>query len=124
MASMAGENEEHVAPAEIIAEHAAGGLAEQLAEDLPGQEAAEHLLAALIGDDVADEGERERNDPAGGEPAAEPRGHQQRQRGRQPAGQHHQTSTRRRRRCAMQRYLPKRSPIGPITSCTEPCASR
>ncbi len=23
-----------------------------------------------------------------------------------------------------QRYLPKRSPIGPITSCTEPCASR
>ena len=25
---------------------------------------------------------------------------------------------------ATQRYLPKRSPIGPITSCTEPCASR
>ena len=23
-----------------------------------------------------------------------------------------------------QRYLPKRSPIGPITSCTEPCAKR
>ena len=23
-----------------------------------------------------------------------------------------------------QRYLPKRSPIGPMISCTEPCASR
>jgi hypothetical protein len=29
------QNEEHIAPAEKIAEHAAGGLAEQLAEDLP-----------------------------------------------------------------------------------------
>ena len=25
---------------------------------------------------------------------------------------------------AVQKYLPKRSPIGPITSCTEPCAKR
>jgi hypothetical protein len=25
---------------------------------------------------------------------------------------------------AMHRYLPKRSPIGPITSWTEPCASK
>ena len=61
-----GENEEHGAPAEIIAEHAAGGLPEQLAEDLTGEEAAEHLLAALIGDDVADKGHGEGNDPAGG----------------------------------------------------------
>ena len=37
----AGEHEEHVAPAHQIAEHAAGGLAEQLAENLAGQVAAE-----------------------------------------------------------------------------------
>ena len=68
-----GENEEHVAPAEIVAEYAAGGLAEQLAEDLTGQESAEHLLAARVGGHVADEGQGERNDPARREPAAEPR---------------------------------------------------
>lgn len=84
-----GENEEHVAPAEIIAEHAAGGLAEHLPENLSGQKAAEHLLAALVKDDVADEGEGEGNDPAGGKPAGEPRRHQVRQRGRQAAGHHH-----------------------------------
>ena len=68
---------------------AAGGLAEQLPKDLPGQEATDHLLAALVGDHVADEGERERNDPAGGQPAGQPRRHQHRQRGRQSAGHHH-----------------------------------
>ena len=57
IANSAGEDEEHVAPAELVAEHAAGGLAEQLPEDLAGQEAAEHLLAALVGHDVADKGE-------------------------------------------------------------------
>src|SRR5262245_55571654 len=64
-----GEEEEHAPPAEQIAEHAAGGLAEQLAQDLPRQEGAEHLLAPLIGNDIAEKGESERDDPTGGEPA-------------------------------------------------------
>ena len=62
----AGQQKEHIAPAEIIAEHAAGGLAEQLAEDLARQEAADHQLAALVRDDIADKGQREWKDPAGG----------------------------------------------------------
>src|SRR5438477_3225474 len=39
-----GKDEEHVAPAEQIAEHAAGGLSEQLSKNLPRNVAAEDLL--------------------------------------------------------------------------------
>ena len=42
----AGEQEEHVAPAEQVAEDAAGGLAEHLAENLARQVAAEHRAGA------------------------------------------------------------------------------
>ncbi len=83
-----GEEKEHAPPAEQIAEHAAGGLAEQLAEDLARQKGAEHLLPPLVGNDVAEEGESERDDPAGREPAGEPRRDQHRQGGRKPAEQH------------------------------------
>ena len=67
----AGQHEEHVAPAETVAEDAAGGLAEQLAEDLPGRKRPSTVLAPLIGHDVADKGHAERDDPAGGEAAGE-----------------------------------------------------
>jgi hypothetical protein len=60
------EKKEHLSPAKEIAENAAGRLAEQLAENLPGQEGAKHLLAALVWNDIAKESHRQRNDPAGG----------------------------------------------------------
>src|SRR6516225_8323598 len=81
----AGEQKENIAPAEIVAEHAAGGLAEQLTENIPRDEAAEHRLASLVGDNVADESKRQRNDRASCKAAAEARRHQLRQRSRQPA---------------------------------------
>jgi hypothetical protein len=83
-----GEEKEHAPPAEQVAEHTAGGLPEKLAEDLARQKGAEHLLPPLIGNDVAEERKRERNDPAGGEPAGEARRDQHRQRVRKPAEQH------------------------------------
>ncbi len=86
----AGQNEEHVAPAEIVAEHAARRLAEHLAENLPRQECAEHLLAPFVRNDVADEGHGEGNDPASGKPAGEAGRDQGRQVRRQSAGDHHQ----------------------------------
>ena len=84
----AGEHEEHIAPAQQIAEHAAGGLAGELAEDLAGQVAAEHGLAMLIGRDVADIGHGDRDHPAGRGAGGEPRQHQLRQRTGQAAARH------------------------------------
>ena len=69
-----------------------GRLSEQLAGDLPGQIAAEHLLAPLVGHDVADEGHAERNDPAGGERRADARERERGERLREPAGEHGQTA--------------------------------
>ena len=43
--------------------------------------------------------------------------------GARPQSDHHQTVAAAAAK-ATQRYLPKRSPIGPISNCTEPCASR
>ena len=84
----AGEHEEHIAPAHQVAEHAAGGLAGELAENLAGQVAAEHGLAVLIGRDVADIGHGDRNHPAGSRAGREPRQHELRQRTGQAAARH------------------------------------
>ena len=53
------------APTEQVADDAARRLAEQLAGDLPGKIASQHLLAPLIRRDVADIGHAERDDPGG-----------------------------------------------------------
>ena len=50
------------APADQLAEHAAGRLAEHDAQDLARREARQHRLAALVGDDVAEPGDGQRND--------------------------------------------------------------
>ena len=55
-------------------EPAAGRLAEQLADDLARQVAPEHLLAPAIGDDVADIGHAERDDPGGPHAGCDPGG--------------------------------------------------
>ena len=102
---------------------AAGGLAEQLAEDLPGEVAAEHLLAALVGNDVADEGHGERNDPAGGERRDAKRASASAVSDCASPQSAHQSRRDSAQATATVRYLPKRSPIGPMTSCTEPCVS-
>lgn len=72
----AAENEEHVAPAEHVAEDAARDLSEQEPGNLAGEIAAEHGLPLLVGDDVADIGHGERDDAAGGQSANEPIGHE------------------------------------------------
>ncbi len=87
----AAQDEEHVAPAEPVAEHAARDLAEQLAGNLAGEEAAEHLLAVFVRNDVADIGHRDRDDAAGGEAAEQPVGDELRQRMRKPAQEHQQS---------------------------------
>src|SRR5215470_16143623 len=50
------EHEENIAPAKQVAEHPAGGLTEQLAEDLSGNVSPEDLLQAVMRRDVADIG--------------------------------------------------------------------
>ncbi len=68
MREHSGQHEEDVAPAEQVAQHAARGLAEQLAHDLSAEIAREHRLALLVRRHVADIGHGDRNDPAGGRP--------------------------------------------------------
>ncbi len=75
-------------PSEEVAEDAAGGLAEQLAEDLSGQESAKNLLAALVGDDIAEEGHGQWNDPSGRQSAGKACHDQFRERPGKPAQQH------------------------------------
>ncbi len=93
----AGQHEEHIAPAEPVAEHAARRLSEQLSEHLTGQEAAQHALAVLVGDDVAEKGHPERDDPAGGKADQEPRNDELRQALRQAAQGNQDRRGRRRR---------------------------
>ena len=50
------------APADQLAQHAARRLAEHDAQDLPRDVARQHRLTALVGHDVADPGDRHRND--------------------------------------------------------------
>jgi hypothetical protein len=73
-----------------IADDAAGRLSEQLAGDLSGQIAAEHLLAAFIGNGIADECHPERDDPSGGERCRDARQCERGERLREPAGEHGQ----------------------------------
>jgi hypothetical protein len=68
-----GKHEEHVAPAKKVAQDAAGGLAEQLAQNLAGDETSQDLLQAIVRDDISDIGHRDRNDPAGSRTGGEPR---------------------------------------------------
>ena len=67
------QQEEHRAPAEIVADDASRRLAEHLAQHLSGEESAEHLLAMLVGDHVADVGEADRQDPRDGDAGGEAR---------------------------------------------------
>ena len=119
MANTRGKDEEHVAPAEQIAEHATAGLAEQLSQDLSGKIGTDHLLPALVRDDVADIGKRQRDDPAGREPrdiaarSPEPAGTVQAR--RSPPGPRESAQAK-----AMLRYFPNLSPTGPMMSWTEP----
>ena len=83
-----GEDEKHVAPPDEIAEHAAGHLSEQLAQDIARGVARQDRLALVVGGDVADIGHRDRNDPAGRRAGREPRQRKLRQRGRRAADRH------------------------------------
>ncbi len=93
----AGQHEEHIAPAEPVAEHAARGLSEQLSEHLTGKELPKHALAVLVGDDVAEKGHPERDDPAGGKTDQQPRDDELRQALRQAAQGNQDRRGRRRR---------------------------
>ena len=70
------QHHQGAAPADQVAQQAAGRLAEHDAQDLPREEARQHRLAALVGHDVADPGNRHGDD--GRRPGAgqEPHQHQ------------------------------------------------
>ena len=70
----AGQDQEHGAPAEMIADDAADDLAADQAHDLAGDEPGERRLALLVGDMVADEGHGERDDRRGGDAADQAQG--------------------------------------------------
>jgi hypothetical protein len=82
------EHEEHVAPAEQVAEHAAGRLAEELAGNLSREIAPQDRLATLVGRHVSDIGHRERNDPSGRRTRSEARNGEGRQRLHRAAQRH------------------------------------
>ncbi len=65
------EHDEDAAPADGVAKEAAEDLAEDDAEDLPGEETCERRLALLVSNDVAEIGDGERDDGAGGGAAQE-----------------------------------------------------
>jgi hypothetical protein len=67
------QHKEDVAPAQQIAEHAAGGLTEQLPENLARQIACQDRLQPVARRHVADIGHRDRDDPAGGRAGRESR---------------------------------------------------
>src|SRR5215475_15531201 len=83
-----GKEKEHVAPSEQIAEDTASGLTEQLAENLPRQKRAEHLLTTFVRNDVTEESQRLRDDPAGRQAARKARSDERRQRPCEPTHQH------------------------------------
>src|SRR5262249_27248857 len=112
---------EHVAPSEQIAEDAASGLTEQLAENLPRQKRTEHLLTTFVRNDVTEESQRQRDDPAGRQAARKARSDERRQRPCEPPPQHQHG--RHRGRCGHAGALAETVATGPMMSCTEPCAS-
>ena len=82
------ERKKDIAPAEQIAEHAAGGLAEQLAENVARGVAREDRLQAAGGYHVAEIGQRNRNHPAGDRTGRQPRQRKLLQRQREAASRH------------------------------------
>ena len=85
------EREKDVAPAEQIAQHAAGGLAEQLAENVAGGVAGKDRLQAGGGYHVAEIGQRDRDHPAGNRAGRQPCKRKLLQRQREAAGCHQQS---------------------------------
>ena len=75
------------APADQLAQQPARRLAEDDAQDLPRDIAREHRLAPLVGDDVADPGDRHGNDGGGSGPGQEAHHHQRPE--RRHAGRDH-----------------------------------
>src|SRR6266508_5301504 len=92
------EHEEHLAPAQQIAEHPARGLAEQLAGNLPRKIARQDRLAALVGRHVSDIGHGERNDPASRSARSKARKGERRKRLRDAAQRDQERSERAHRR--------------------------
>src|SRR5262249_35465467 len=117
------EHEKDAAPAEQLAEHTARRLAEQLAENLPREIAREHRLAALVGRHVADIGHGERNDPTGGRARPAPPAAKRAAASAESDCTVPQSATRIAASAHITvtvRYLPKRSPTGPMMSWIEP----
>ena len=82
------EDEENIAPAEQVAEHAACRLAEQLPGNLPREIATEDRLPPRIRRHVPDVSHGERNDPAGGDAGGEARNGERRERLHRAAQRH------------------------------------
>ena len=73
------QHEKHRPPAKPIAEHAAGGLTEQLPGDLAREIARQHLLPTRVGDDIADVRHPHWDDPGRERRRCDPRDRQRRQ---------------------------------------------
>ena len=92
------EDEENIAPAEQVAEHAACRLAEQLPGNLPREIATEDRLPPRIRRHVPDVSHGERNDPAGGDAGGEARNGERRERLHRAAQGHEDRGQRAHRR--------------------------
>ena len=92
------QHHEHRAPAEMVADDAAGDLPGDHPAHLPGEKARQHGLPPRIGHGVADIGHAERHDDGGARRRDEARERELRQRLRGRAQQHQQRGERAGRR--------------------------